>query len=279
MTLQAFVDDSGSGGDTKVFALAGFVANAELWKKFSDDWDAILGKDPPIPYFKMYDAARETGVFEGWPVEHIDRKVEEFVSTIIAYNGQEFFSVHAALLNQDYETTLRGRVPEETDEPYLFLMSGIMTTWYIHQRDHNLNEPTDFIFDSQSTPAKKIRDLWDYAVLNAPVSKDLFQNEPILRDDKVFKPLQAADINVWKTRRDKEGKHYVRRSLRPILDRLDGVERIGVMITRVDLADHLAGVEFLRDNFGPKPDAADPKYAEWKAKAAPALEAFFRSRK
>ena len=52
--LQAFIDDSGTGGPLMV--MAGFAATAEKWAAFSDEWDAVRKSGKPIAYLKMKEA-------------------------------------------------------------------------------------------------------------------------------------------------------------------------------------------------------------------------------
>ena len=55
--LRAFVDDSGSGGDSKWFVLAGYVGTVQQWELFDAPWIAALHAFPPIEYFKASEAA------------------------------------------------------------------------------------------------------------------------------------------------------------------------------------------------------------------------------
>jgi len=63
------VDDSGSEGLGPVFVLAGYVAPAETWQRFSIDWRAIMDEHPTISHFKMKEANSFRGEFFGWQVE------------------------------------------------------------------------------------------------------------------------------------------------------------------------------------------------------------------
>ena len=65
--LQAFIDDS--LGDDGTFILAGYVASAESWPKFSKAWEEILPHSGQIDkngvrYFKMADLARKSDGIE-----------------------------------------------------------------------------------------------------------------------------------------------------------------------------------------------------------------------
>jgi hypothetical protein len=78
MTLKAFIDESGKG-DPSIFVMAGFIARAEEWAKFNDDWNAILEKPPTLEYFHMADAVAR---------KDFDR-IQEMAAIIRRYGWQE----------------------------------------------------------------------------------------------------------------------------------------------------------------------------------------------
>ena len=49
----AFVDDSGSGGDSPYFVSAGYTAPESIWNGFVPEWQRILDLSPKLEYFKM----------------------------------------------------------------------------------------------------------------------------------------------------------------------------------------------------------------------------------
>jgi hypothetical protein len=56
-----YVDDSGSGEGRdrgNIFLLAGFVACARQWKRFSTKWEKTCNREPKTPDFKMQTANR-----------------------------------------------------------------------------------------------------------------------------------------------------------------------------------------------------------------------------
>src|SRR5262245_66278423 len=72
MMLQAYVDDS-CLGEGPVGLLAGWIAPAADWARFSDDWDQALSMSPRLCYFKSSEASSLIGEVR-W-VEHRDDKV------------------------------------------------------------------------------------------------------------------------------------------------------------------------------------------------------------
>ncbi len=54
--LRAFIDDSGSGGDSPWFVLAGYVGKVEAWDAFHEPWRKVLEVPPQLEYFKASEA-------------------------------------------------------------------------------------------------------------------------------------------------------------------------------------------------------------------------------
>jgi hypothetical protein len=63
MLSQAFLDESG-GLDHDSFFLGGLVGPVEMWKDFSEDWQAVLDQEPALPAFHMVKCEGLKGGFE-----------------------------------------------------------------------------------------------------------------------------------------------------------------------------------------------------------------------
>jgi hypothetical protein len=50
--LKAFIDDSGSGGDSPWYVLAGYLGTVEGWDLFDGQWEEVLHEPPYIEYFR-----------------------------------------------------------------------------------------------------------------------------------------------------------------------------------------------------------------------------------
>jgi hypothetical protein len=74
--LKAFVDDSGSGGDSTWYVLAGYVGTVEGWDSFDDQWRSVLQQEPSINYFKASEAEslRPDGQWAGITKQQRDSK-------------------------------------------------------------------------------------------------------------------------------------------------------------------------------------------------------------
>src|SRR5688572_3354470 len=65
----------------------------------------------------------------------------------------------------------------------------------------SIDEPMEFIFDQQMHMDGIVRDHWHLMLDNPEVPEGAVIGLPSFRNDKVFLPLQAADLNAWWTRR------------------------------------------------------------------------------
>ena len=64
--LQACIDDSGWDGTSPVFVLAGYVAKAEAWDAFADEWRALLDK-ASVKVLKTTDILPKQGSWDALP--------------------------------------------------------------------------------------------------------------------------------------------------------------------------------------------------------------------
>ena len=127
MPVCAFVDDSGSGGDSRFYVLGGFMADFATWESFSDAWDATLINKPSIKYFKMAEANSLKGQFSGWTEPYRDAKVNALIDVI---NAHEVFQGSCAIDDNyaDIVVPVFGnRWRGQYDNPYLYLFTGIIT--------------------------------------------------------------------------------------------------------------------------------------------------------
>ena len=100
MPVRAFVDDSGSGGDSRYFVLGGFMADYDTWERFSDAWDAELRRAPSLKLFRMAQANALNGHFDGWTEAERDQKVNSLIDVIHAHDP---FMGTCAISTEDYD--------------------------------------------------------------------------------------------------------------------------------------------------------------------------------
>lgn len=202
MIINGYVDESESDG---VFVMAGFVAPAEEWAKFSDAWDAAKFAAPSAlnrPFkTKEIMRPRPSGAFWGMTDAQRDEKLAKLYSVIDAHASYSVYSiVHAKPLQ---ELTEAYGFRKEAANPYYHAISEIIIGTALVQASQGLeDEKVEWIFDERLKESGQFLSIWDAVVHDAPDHvKPLLSSSPIFRDDNQVRPLQAADLESWWMRR------------------------------------------------------------------------------
>ena len=195
LVFQVRIDDSASN-DGRVFVLAGYIAPAEKWAEFADEWKALLDEEPPLTRFKMNEMAR-SGVKR--------RRCERFYRVIERHvTGAVSCVIKADELAEVVDNIKPPKGVKNWDglkNPYFFAFGAIIQKLAIHQEKFKITEPIDFIFDMQTEQAQ-VREGWNYMYLSVtPDLRAMLGNPPTFLDDEKDLPLQAADMWAWFVRR------------------------------------------------------------------------------
>jgi hypothetical protein len=197
MAVRAFIDDSGSGGDSPYYVLAGYLGDVPTWERFTEDWQQVLDKVPKIAYFKMSEAESQTGEFEQFTHPQRDERVDDLVAVVEKHH---LWAACCAISKPDFDELIVSRGAGPWRDPYItafMYLIGIFTS--IGAR-FGFNDIVDFIFDEPEKGQKRtVRDIWDQVKGFQPVAGRVGVIE--FRDDKDFLPLQAADLLAWHERR------------------------------------------------------------------------------
>jgi Protein of unknown function (DUF3800) len=198
VVLKAFIDDSGSGGDSPWYILAGYVGTVAGWDGFDGEWTKALHRHPRIEYFKAREAEslRPDGQWKGITPEQRDAKIDELIEVIGRCADRAIF---ARIRQSDYNELIKGRIPEDWDSPYYFLQTFIIGAAINIERIEGRFDSIDFVFDLDQQHEKNQRLLLQ-PLQNIPAFFGALANIS-RKDDRVFLPLQAADLVAWQIRR------------------------------------------------------------------------------
>jgi Protein of unknown function (DUF3800) len=196
--LRAFIDDSGSGGDSPWFVLAGYVGSVEAWDAFDAPWRAVLDGPPKLDYFKASEAEslRPDGQWSGISKDERNARIDALISVIGRHAKK---AIHVRLKQKDYDEVIKPYVPPQWQNAYYFLFIGFLTAAVSTERYLGSGEHIDFFFDSNREVEKPSRKLYSQ-VANLPQFQDRIDNI-FYKDEKIFLPLQAADLFAWQVRR------------------------------------------------------------------------------
>jgi len=203
--IQGFIDDSGGDGRSPVFVLAGYVAKAEQWEAFTDEWQKVLDyPDPtPIKFLKTNQIYRNNVPntdFYGWTDKQRDARLKMFIAAIRRHVLHGIVSV---VPMEPYERLMKGKFNlAMLDRPYFLSFFGILINLLKLTHDLKLDDKLDLIFDEQNVRKEVLAAEFDKCMALAPPElHKLCGGMPIFGSDHDALPLQAADMLAWHARR------------------------------------------------------------------------------
>ena len=196
--LKVFIDDSGSGGDSPWFVLAGYVGTVEGWDSFDLKWRTVLDGPPKIDYFKSSEAEslRRDGQWAGISKDERNARIDALIRVI---GNCATRSVYVRLQQRDYDDVIKKYVPPEWDNAYFFLFMALIFAATSTEKYLGGKQPIDFVFDSNRRLEKPSLQLYGDC-MGFPQLADRIADIHY-EDEKIFLPLQAADLLAWQIRR------------------------------------------------------------------------------
>ena len=199
LMLQACIDDSGSEPQSPTFVLAGFLANVTQWERFTNAWEAKLHEHPRIEYLKMSEAMGLHNQFENFNEEQRDRKVTALAG--LAHDHIEArvdCVIERAIYDELIKPFGRRRNKIVKDPFFLCFYALVVEVSNFHLRLGIPKLDLRFVFDTHGKIGRRAKRYWDGARVEMdPDRAALLAPEPHFEDDKIFNPLQAADMYAW----------------------------------------------------------------------------------
>jgi hypothetical protein len=257
MVFQAFVDDSyNQNGE---FVLAGHVASAEAWARFTQEWDALLPTGGTLApngqyHFKMKEMAANPERMERLPA--FWWIIQKHVSVSLSCR------INVAELRR-----ARGRISVPNGpqinwgfwaNPYLVASRCLMDMFHNNREKIksriSVDQKVDFFFDKQKESAS-IWEAWGrYMDSRPPEIRALYGDRPRFEDDHVFKPLQAADFWAWWIRKWSEDGN-VRHNIQNLdFGKWKGVNTATVFVIHFSFSEESlveAMISAIRERLGP----------------------------
>lgn len=197
--LRAFIDDSGSGGDSPWFVLAGYVGTAERWAGFDKAWQTVLDGPPKLHYFKSSEAEslRPDGQWAGISKENRNKRIDSLIAVIGKHALRAIF---IRLQQRDYDEVIKPYVPPMWQNAYYFLFLGFLSVAMSTEKYAGDGRRVEFFFDSNQQVEKPSRKLYGQVTKQLPEFASAM-DDVHYKDEKIFLPLQAADLLAWQVRR------------------------------------------------------------------------------
>lgn len=197
MIVQAYIDESGGKGQGSVFVFSALLASAKDWNGFSNEWQSRLDEHPKIKYFKMHEAAKLKGEFEGWSIGARDAKLRRLCEPM-----RGIIELFCVLDLKAFEKTLAAHSIKPMTTPYFYPFHIIIMAIGLEMSDLGVQEPCEIFFDEHmifGAPAKSWYPIVRFAMDDN--MKAVLPVEPLFKSDSVALPLQAADMTAWLRRR------------------------------------------------------------------------------
>ena len=207
--LRAFIDDSGSGGESPWFVLAGYLGTIEAWDAFNEPWCAVLDRPPKLDYFKHSEVYGSQ--WAGMSTTERNERVDAFIEVI---GNHALRSIYVRLKQQDYDEAIKPYIPPMWQNAYYFLFIGFLSAATMTAKHLGDGNRIEFFFDSNREVEEPSKMLYRQTA-NLPQFRDLVDNIHY-EDEKIFLPLQAADLLAWQIRR----RFSVQENRVPILNAL-----------------------------------------------------------
>jgi uncharacterized protein DUF3800 len=197
--LRAFIDDSGSGGDSRWYVLAGYVGTVEAWGAFDEAWRHVLAGPPSIEYFKASEAEslRSDGQWAGFTREQRNARIDALIEVIGKHASR---TINVRVKQNDYEEIIKPYVPRIWDHPYYYLFIAAMASAVSAEKYFGINTPIEFVFDNTDKGLKRR----SHQLYGQVQNISQFRNRVHAiryEDEKRYLPLQAADLLAWQIRR------------------------------------------------------------------------------
>ncbi len=197
MIFQAVIDDSGNEPNQQVYVLGGFLARADAWAAFADQWHAqLLTPDPaPLGFYKFTQSRALKGQFSDWTEDARNTRVQALAKVVSNFALRRF---EVSLRHEHFNQYVRSVPVFErqllSDHPYLFMAGHVISTVATLAILDGIEDPIDFIFDEQTGFKDELFRFWpSWKVQDSPWGRPNI-GRLIFDDETKFLPLQAADM-------------------------------------------------------------------------------------
>jgi hypothetical protein len=211
-----YLDESGSFGDTRVLAIAGYSAQAVEWARLEHAWKKML-KRIGVGVFHMRECLHRRGAFEGRTIDDSREALTQVVDAILSH---EVHGIGAAVLLRDYDDVIVGSTREDIGDPWHLCFRHVIKE--VAERIDRLpkDEWVAFVCDLQEEYSGEAERL--YRRINEtpdwPNRRQLGSLTFGSRQDEVG--LQVADVLAYETFKHLDDRLYTDRGIRKSLDRL-----------------------------------------------------------
>jgi Protein of unknown function (DUF3800) len=195
LVIEAYFDDSGKQSDSRYVCIAGFLAHISYWSDFVVRWDHLLLKHG-IPYLHMKELMTSNGEFESIGIEQRHAIINESIKII----KDTMLIGFGAAVDANYWNTLTRKFQKQYGNAQEFCFERILR---LIQNRINRSGNRDYVsvtFDHDMELSKPRLTRYDNILKRDDWARERFVSI-CFANSKGYKPLQAADILAWETRK------------------------------------------------------------------------------
>ena len=142
------------------------------------------------------------GQFRGWSEKERDNRVQRLISVVSRFKPISF---HTSVARTGDWEEFKPVAPRGIASPHFTCCFLTVSAVSRHFSASGLPIKVEFIFDQQNGLDDDIGLFFDFMKSNLPRgAQELIASKPIFRDDKLFAPIQAADLLAWHLRKAHE---------------------------------------------------------------------------
>ncbi len=147
----------------------------------------------------MNEAAKLSEQFKHYSREDRDKKLRGCVEILKEYPQK---AIQVSVNIGDFQRHIAHEMPRSVRDPYFLAFFGILSAVCYEVNDTGAPEEVEVIFDEHSIFRPRI-DVWypwvrdNIGILHDPALSRVLPLNPLFRSDKVFVPLQPADMLAW----------------------------------------------------------------------------------
>lgn len=200
--MQAFVDESGGKGHTRIFTMAAWMAPASQWERFNRQWRDCLAGSRPVDYLKMREAAALSGEFRSFSPRERDSKLRR-LARVIRENASAAIACSTDL--HAFDDTI-ATVGKPFSDPYFWPYHTIMMAMCLDLVERGYEQRMEVIFDDHVIFGQRARAWYPLVrcLMSDPAEEVVMPEEPRFCSDEDALPLQASDMLAWLIRRSSE---------------------------------------------------------------------------
>jgi hypothetical protein len=203
VALSVYLDDSREIKDGNGFhAIDGYVARTDFWEEtFSPAWQALLDSAPhKLSEYKTSDCRCLTGEFKCWSQPERNAFAIRAVQRLLEFPTGTLFGVGAVIQSPEHMEERSDLTEQDLLRLALLDVVGAICN---QVSEMGYGGPVHFICDKQPELQGKLADMWSRTVGSVePGFPNLELSELGFEDSEKRKPIQAADILAYETRKD-----------------------------------------------------------------------------